>query len=412
MSRQRSLKVLMLASSYPRTQEDSASVFLRHLAEALGDRGLQVHVLAPAEGQNETRVEGPVIVHRFQYLPVSWQRLAYGSGILPNLQQNPWLWVQVPFFLTSMSYSLHRVIRTEEPDLIHAHWILPQGLIAVAAKYLYKLPVITTAHGTDTFALQARSANWVKRFVVAKSDAWTSNSHATSQAMGELPFPAARIIPMGVNVRRFSSGEAASLRRELPENELLVLFVGRLIENKGCHILLEAFSLLPADLRARTTLWVIGNGQQRVPLEQQAKALAIFNKIRFWGDMSNDRLPDFYASADLFVAPSIEGASGSREGQGVVLLEASAAKLAAIATKTGGMSEVIADGVTGLLVEAGDPKLLAAAIEKLLRDKRLRTRLAENARNNVTSRYDWSNIAAQFEELYRQVCEDSSVVRP
>src|SRR5262245_41020728 len=96
------LKVLHLVSSYPRSDEDSASVFLRYLANNLADRGLEIHVLAPADRKGGTTVEGMVTVHRFQYLPSRLQRLAYGSGIMSNLQRSPWLWLQVPPFVLAM----------------------------------------------------------------------------------------------------------------------------------------------------------------------------------------------------------------------------------------------------------------------------------------------------------------------
>jgi glycosyltransferase involved in cell wall biosynthesis len=401
---QRQLKICLLTSSYPRSSEDTASVFLRHLADKLADRGIDVHVLAPADGEGGTTIEKNVTVHRFQYLPVSLQKLAYGSGILPNLRRQPLLWTQVPFFLVSMTWSLLRLIRRERPDLIHAHWILPQGLVAVLAKYLCAIPVITTAHGTDAFALQNKLVRRLKRFVVGESDAWTANSRATLDAIGPpsgLPTP--QIIPMGVDADFFSRGNPDSLRRELSENELLVLFVGRLIENKGCRDLLHAVSLLPESTRAKTTLWIVGDGYDRASLQQSANALRISHKVRFWGSVRNDLLPNFYAAADLFIAPSVQTASGEAEGQNVALLEAAAARACVLATRIGGIGEFVKDGITGVLVEPGNPRELAAAMEKLLLDAPLRSRLAESASLDVKSRYDWRQIAAQFEQLYRQV---------
>src|SRR5687768_4753077 len=144
MCEQQGLKVLFLTSSYPRSHEDTASVFLRYLAEHLADRGLEIHVLAPADTTSGTTVEGKVTVHRFQYFPCRFQRLAYGSGMMPNLKQSPWLWLQVPFFVLAMTYALLRIIRRQQIHLLHAHWILPQGLLGVMAKYLCHVPLVTT----------------------------------------------------------------------------------------------------------------------------------------------------------------------------------------------------------------------------------------------------------------------------
>lgn len=393
------INILMLTSGYPRYKEDSASIFLRHLAENLAKRGIHVHVLAPADRRGGTCVEDKVTVHRFQYFPVAWQQLAYGSGILPNLKRKPWLWIQVPFFLLAMTYSLLHLIRKERLDLIHAHWVLPQGLLAVFAKLLYKKPVITTAHGSDAFALQGRMLDKLKRLVLRRSDAWTSNTRATSEAFGQdFSLPKPHIIPMGVDVRHFYRGQRTKLRAGIPENEFVILFVGRLVEEKGLDDLLKALTLLPSELRCRTTLWVVGDGQDRGRLQQYAETLAMNEKVRFWGQIGNDLLPDFYAAADLLVVPSSD-----TEGQGVVLTEAFAARLCVLATRVGGITEVVEDGHSGALVQPSNPQELAVAIEKLLSNGRLRSELAENAFARIKDCYDWEQIAKQFEDLYRTI---------
>ena len=398
------LKVVMLASSYPRSAEDSAAIFLRYLAESLSQRGIEVHVLAPSDKKGGRRLENKVAVHRFQYFPAAWQQLAYGSGILPNLRRNPWLWVQVPFFLISMTSSLLRLLWKERPDIIHGHWVLPQGLVAVLTKPFFKIPIISTAHGSDAFALRSSLMRRLKQFAVAKSDAWTANTRATSDALelhSSLPKP--HIIPIGVDVDHFCSGNRVGLRQELPENELLALFVGRLVENKGAYDLLQAFSLLPLDLHARTSLWVVGDGEERSKLQEYAQTAGISHKIRFWGSIDNHRLPDFYAAADLFVAPSFAAATGSSEGQGVVFLEAFAARLCVLATRVGGISEVVEDGHTGVLVEPHDPQQLSAAMSNLLGNERLRLEFAQNAFSKVKKHYDWKKIAQDFGDLYLSV---------
>ena len=401
----RRIKILLLASSYPRSRADSASIFLRQFAEKLGARGINVHVLAPSDENGGTTIEGMVTVHRFQYRPVSLLRgLAYGSGIVANLRRHPWLWFQVPFFFVSMALALRRLIRTEQPNVVHAHWILPQGLIAVLTKYLYKVPVIVTAHGADAFAFRGQLATRLKRFALVKSDAWTANTRATAAAIGlAASLPAPDVIPMGVDVEHFSRGNPTSLRRELPPNDLLVLFVGRLVEKKGCYSLIEAFSLLRDDLRVRTSLWIVGQGEEYEGLDSYATRLRVRGKVRFWGAVSNHLLPDFYAAADLFVAPSIQAESGDTEGQGVVILEAFAARRCVLSTRVGGIVDVVIDGATGLLVEPNDPNQLAAAMASLLRDQSLRNRLAENAFQTVSRKYRWEKVAAAFETLYREV---------
>ena len=403
MSRRPSLKILFLTSSYPRHEHDVASVFLRYFAEALVARGNQVHVLAPADGKGAVATDGAITAHRFQYFPRRWQKLAYGSGIMPNLNRSPLLWLQVPFYVFSMLWALVRLIRQERFDVLHAHWILPQGLIGIFAKTLYPIPLVTTAHGADAFALKGRLNGFIKRLVVAKSDAWTANTPATSSAVADkISTSPARVIPMGVNIDRFANGDRKALRALVNESDFLLLFVGRLVEKKGVDDLLRALALLPAALRPRIRLWIIGDGDRRAALEKTAVDLDIDKQVRFWGMVPNQDLPNFYAAADLFVAPSTEARSGDSEGQGVVFLEAFAARLCVLATRSGGIDAVVRDRHTGILVRPNQPQEIAAAIEKLMCNSALRTTLAANAYNEVKERYDWQHIAGEFDKLYRE----------
>lgn len=315
---ERPLKILFLTSSYPRSHEDNAGIFLRNLAENLTKRGVNVHVLAPSEGASSTLTEGSVTVHRFRYFLRRMQRLAYGSGILHNLSQNRWLWIEVPFFVGAMSYSLMRLTRKEQFDVIHAHWLLPQGVAAVYSKRWHRVPVLTTVHGSDAFRLKGQPFETLKRKVLQRSTAWTANSRATAEALDPaLSSSRPHIIPMGVDIERFQSGKRNRLRSGLKDDDFAFLFVGRLVEGKGVDYLLRALALLPSILLDRATLWVVGEGQDLSQLRSLARDLGIAHRVRFWRQIENDALPDFYAAADLFIAPASD-----TEGQGVVQIYA------------------------------------------------------------------------------------------
>ena len=404
MSRRQPLKILFLTSSYPRDEQDVASVFLRYFAEALAARGNEIHVLAPADGYSDSKQEGNIHVHRFQYFPLHWQKLAYGSGMMPNLGRSPCLWLQVPFYALAMTYRLLRLLGQEKFDLLHAHWILPQGLIGVLAKTIHPIALVTTAHGADAFALKGWLKKFIKRLVVAKSDAWTANTPATSSAIDDWTSARpVRIIPMGIDIARFANGNRAVLRALLAEENFLLLFVGRLVEKKGVDDLLRALAILPPALKQRTVLWIVGDGDRRPALEKAARDLAIDGQTRFWGMVPNQELANFYAAADLFVAPSVEAKSGDTEGQGVVFLEAFAARTCVLATRVGGIDAVVRDQHTGILVQPNQPKDLALAIAKLMNDSALRATLVESACAEVKNHYDWQRIAGEFDKLYREI---------
>ena len=398
------MKVLFLTSSFPRSVRDSASIFLQYLAEALANRGVEVQILAPADSSAlSDETINHVRVHRFNYFLTQLQSLAYGSGIIPNLRRSPLLWLQVPFFIGAMLLKSFKLVKNEHCQLIHAHWILPQGLIAVLIGKWFRVPTIVSAHGTDAFGLSSGVASMLKRWILRHCTAWTTNTNVTAKALDVAEdHREPSIIPMGVDVARFASGNRAALREGLSENDRVVLFIGRLIMEKGCHHLLTAVSQLKEASDNRIHLWIVGDGNQRIMLERNAENLGIASRVRFWGQQENSRLPDFYAAADLFVMPSIMGPEGAVEGQGVVLLEAMAAKTCIIASRLGGIETVIDDGINGILVTSGKPSELSAAIDKLIADPARRAELANNAFIKAARDYGWDRIASEFHELYNK----------
>ena len=207
---------------------------------------------------------------------------------------------------------------------------------------------------------------------------------------------------MGIDWHKFNSGTPQVLRSELAKNTLILLFIGRLVEKKGVNDLLTAYSMLTNEQRNQTQLWIIGNGTERKPLENLSRSLNIDNKITFLGKLPNDQLPDYYAAADIFIAPSISDSTGDTEGQGVTLVEAMASATAIISTDTGGISEVIEHNQTGILVPPQNPAKLKSAIAELITNKKLRGDLASKG-NQSAENYAWSLVAQKFQTLYEQI---------
>jgi glycosyltransferase involved in cell wall biosynthesis len=394
-------RILWLTSSFPRFNDDSASIFLRNLAISIQKEKFEIHIVAPDHSVvNDNLQSTGILLHRFQYFfPRSLQRLAYGSGILPNLKNNPLLFFQIPLFFLSMANMTFRTIRNVKPKILHAHWIFPQGFFVVILGKLFKIPVILTSHGSDAFGLQSTPLKNIKRWSIRHCTAWTCNSIATANAFGkDLPKP--HIIPMGINIGIFKSGNEKLLDYEIPStNSEVILFVGRLYKNKGLHNLITAFSLFTESLKDKATLWVIGDGIERNSLEALSKSLGLKDKIIFFGHCANDRLPNYYAAADILVIPTTK-----IEGQGLTILEAFASKTAVIGTKVGGILEMIENGKTGLLVEPDNPHELKLAIEELTANKYLRNTLIAEAENSIKD-YDWQLIAKKFVNLYQYLLD-------
>jgi glycogen(starch) synthase len=172
-----------------------------------------------------------------------------------------------------------------------------------------------------------------------------------------------------------------------------VLFVGRLAAQKGVGTLVSAAALLE-DPRAQVLL--VGDGPKRKRLKREAKRIGVADRLHFVGFVAHERLPAVLAHADVLVLPSIY------EELGTVLLEAMQAALPIVASRTGGIPDVIEDGVNGMLVPPDEPEALAHAINRLLADRNLARRLSEGARERGKD-YDWEVLAERVLRVFQDV---------
>ena len=394
--------VLVLTSSYPRYNGDTSSIFLHYLNRQIKQQGYEIHVIAPDDILVDMSEHDGIFIHHFRYFTRSGQRVAYGSGIVHNLRERPFYWIQVPLFAISMALTFVWLAIKLKPSVVHSHWLIPMGFIAGLFKPLFSYRNIVTSHGSDVYTLKGFLPTWMKTFTLRRADVWTTNSRSSASfATSKNVRAAAKIIPMGVDVKLFSSGDRKRARADrLTKDSFVVLFVGRLVRQKGVQDLICALALLPADIRANCSLWIVGDGTYRESLEKQSEASGISDITSFWGNVPHEELPDFYAAADLFVGPSIQDSKGDVESQGVVYLEAFASGTPVIATTVGGISDTIEDNISGLLVEPENPASLSNAIARLFSDPLLQSRLAEQGRNVAREKYDWSTIGTEFANLY------------
>jgi glycosyltransferase involved in cell wall biosynthesis len=288
-------------------------------------------------------------------------------------------------------------------DVVHVHLgedlaVLPIG---AAAARLHRLPLVLTIHTSLRHTLAVsdlRSAllktigglieRWGEHSAEAVS-VITSRLHRLLLSDG-VDENRVHLIPPGVDPSLFEGpfeDPFAGIRRPR------VLFVGRLAPQKGVSTLVEAAGLLK-DPSARILL--VGDGPERPKLERDAERLGVDDRLHFVGFFAHDRLPAVFAHADLLVLPSLY------EELGTVLLEAMQAALPIVASKTGGIPDVIENGVNGMLVPPGDPEALARAIDCLLADRKLACRLSEGAQERAKD-YDWEVLAERVLRVYRGV---------
>ncbi len=320
-------EVLFVTSSYPRWHGDSATPFIHHLAQDLRALGWDVHVLAPhAPGAARDEILDGVPVHRFRYLwPESLETICYDGGALVKLRANRWLLLRVPLLVAAQWFALLRRLLGRRVALVHSHWLLPQGLTAGLACAIRRRPHIATVHGSDVFALQGAVSRGCKRIAIRLADAVTVNSAATRMAVAALA-PVDReltLIPMGAAIPEPSiDADAAALRARLRRGDgPLLVFVGRLVAEKGADDLLEAVHLLAAEL-PDVTATIVGDGPERADLERLALRLGIGERVSFTGWLPPGDVQRRMRAADIFVGPSRPGTDGTTEGQGLVFVEA------------------------------------------------------------------------------------------
>ena len=395
-------RILVLTSSYPRFNRDSSSVFLRYLYRQLYRYGYDIHIITPDDPHTGTADHDGIHVHRFRYFPKSLQKLAYGSGIVHNLRNQPLRWIQVPFFAVSMFAMFFWLTLKLKPAVVHSHWLVPMGVISGLLKPFFSYKNIVTSHGSDIYSFNGVISSRLKLFALDRADTWTVNSNASAQYItGRHPGLSYKTIPMGVDLDLFSTGNGQYIRAEYEaENRFVILFVGRLVPQKGIQDLISAFSLLPADILSNSLLWIVGKGLLLKQLETQVKEAGLTSQVRFMGAIPHADLPGYYAAADLYVGPSRVDKGGDTESQGVVYLEAFASGTPVIATRVGGIPEVVEHLSTGFLVDPADPVALSHAIADLYKNKQRRAQFTDQAKNIVHDKYSWESIAQQFHEIY------------
>lgn len=395
--------ILVLASTFPRWVNDTEPPFVFLLSKALCDLGYDIHVLAPHHpGAKFSETMSGLKVHRFAYfLPFGLERLCYGGGIMSNVRRSLLARFQIPFFLTAEFFAaLYLRIRLS-PRLIHTHWIIPQGAIASMIARLIPIPIVMTAHGSDIFIFHKGKGRHAITFATKKSAVVTLNSSAAHAALSGIDATSVKkIVPMGVDTSKFSPARRdEALRSELGIRGPFLLAVGRLVELKGFNYLLDAMKKVVAN-EPEAKLAIIGNGPERQNLEHQASALGISDNVLFLGDIVNSELPKYYATADIFVGPSVKTADGATESFGVVFLEALASGTSVITTGSGGISNIIRDGITGIIVPERDSESIFGAFKKIMQSPSLRSEMRKNGLKLVEEQYSWSKIAQQFALIY------------
>jgi glycosyltransferase involved in cell wall biosynthesis len=381
------MKVLFLTHNFPRYDGDLPGNFLLRLASALNAQGVAVNVVAPAApGYEDTGHLNGTGIERFHYAPRRFETLAYGGNMAEQVRDSWSARLTMLGFLGAEFRSAVRARRVTQPDVVHAHWWFPSGLVGTWLSSLSNTPLVTTMHGTDIrIARSVAMSRPAFRHVLQRSAVTTAVSQWLAHEAQSLVSAAAPVVaPMPVATDLFTPGPGQRDAKSL-------LFVGRLTRQKGVDLLLQAMARLPKDIR----LDIVGDGAERQALEALAGELGIAARVRWHGKKPQADLVRFYQSSAVMVVPSAD------EGLGLVAVEALLCETPVVALDSGGLPDVVQHERTGFLVRERSPDELAEAISRVLGRDDAGKALGAAGRLHALATFAPESVARRYIEVYR-----------
>ncbi len=395
ISMARGTRVLVLTSTFPRWQGDVEPSFVLQLCRGL-QRHCEVRVVAPHfHGAADHEILQGVTVDRFHYWISRWQTLAFEGGIANRLRRAPWKMVMLPFFMASQLLLARKLLRRESFDAIHAHWIIPQGLVALLAVWGMPAPrprLLCTSHGGDWYVGRGALLTRLKRRILRHMAAVAVVGERMRESMVDAGVEAAKIsvLPMGADLKNLFVP-----RPDMGRDPNIVLFAGRLVEKKGLPYLIHAMAVLRSR-RPAVRLLIAGWGPEEPALRQQVAELGLDEGVEFLGAVPHPDLADWYRRAALAVFPFVTAQGGDEDGLGLVIVEALGCECPVVASALPAVKDTVIHEHTGLLVPPRNSGELASAIERLLEDPGFAGRLGQAGRGHVIRRFDWDTVSLKY----------------
>ena len=378
-------KLLVTGSTFPRWIGDTEPRFVLDLSEALSEYYDVTALVPAAPGAQKEEIMNGVRVIRYHYFPIhKWETLCYPGAIVPRIKEKKVRVLLVPFLFISLYVHLFKLL--PQFDLVHAHWIIPQGIV----QSYFKKPYIVTGHGGDVTSLNKGLLRKLKvRCLKHAGYITVVSQHLKSEVLKLYDTKNIDIISMGCKTENF--GKQYAVTNYFQQNEKkVVLFVGRLAEKKGVTYLIDAMKNIDAKLV------IVGDGPLRESLELQAKEQG--NKITFLGAKTHEELKTIYASADIFVAPSVTAKDGDKEGIPTAIMEAMASGLPIVASNSGGICEIIEDEKNGYLVEEKNVEQLIDRINQIILYPDRAEAMQEEALKSSKEK-DYRNLAKRYAKI-------------
>jgi glycosyltransferase involved in cell wall biosynthesis len=393
------MRILHVVTAFPRSPDDVIVPWLVELLKRLRAAGHEVEVLTSSYRGAPDQVVNGIPVHRFRYFPRRWERLTHEEAAPDRMRRGLLYRMMAVCFVAAGMLAAWRLCRRQRYDIIHVHWPFPLALFGWAAQRARPAALVTTFYGVEL--------RWVKtampflrgflKWAARRSDRVVAISSYTADEVRELVQVPIEVIPYTTSL----PAPAPRAGQRSAGAPFTVLFVGRLVERKGVSHLVDAITLLLPAVDVR--LVIVGDGPERARIEARIREQGLDGRVAVRGKVSDAELQAAYAAADAFVLPAVVDRRGDTEGLGVVLLEAMNNRVPVIASAIGGITDVVEDGVSGVLVPPGDAAALAAALERLARAPDLAAGLGDAGYRRLREQFSWEAITRRWAEVYAAV---------
>jgi len=393
----RNLSVMMLSWEFPPRIIGGISPHVYYLSKSLARNGVKVYVITcdfPNAPQHET-IDGVEVFRIDSYKNPSPDFASWVYLMNVNMQK------EAAALINSLN---------GEVDIIHAHdWLVATA--GIGLKHVFRKPLFATIHSTEIGRRNEIRSDYER--MIHETEAWLTyeawkviccSNYMISHVQWAFGLPTDKLImiPNGVNTEIFTENEDLKEPRRkfaLPE-EKIALFVGRLVYEKGVHLLINAAPRVLEKVNAKFV--IVGNGYMKEQLSSLVKGMGLAHKVLFTGFLDDVTLRRLQRCADVSVVPSLF------EPFGIVALEAMAAKSPVVVSDTGGLSEIVEHDLTGVKTYVNSPESLAWGVTRVLSDDGYANWLRTNAFRKVEEKYDWNKIAQQTKDTYNAVLNEYS----
>lgn len=357
------MRIAILVTLFPPKWLAGTEIATYNIAEQLAKRGHEVHVITSLdEGLPKASYEKGFHIHRLPRIGIRFM-----GGLI--------FWADII-----------RELRKIKPDIVHAQ-SFTCGMPALLSNKLLRIPYVIYGRGSDVYL-----PSWLTKLTSKIIQKNASASIALTEHMKGVMQTGFKkdviVIPNGINPAEGVVGESVGRK-----HSKRILFVGRLHPVKGTRYLLGAMSIVRRDM-PEAKLVLVGDGGEREHLENLTDDLKIRECVEFIGRVPHENVQNYMNQSDVFVLPSLS------EGFPVTILEAMACGLPVVATRVGGIPDIVEDGINGYLVDAMDQEMIAEALLKLLKDEELWEEVSNNNREK-SKKYRWDTVAAALEEMYQ-----------